>query len=510
MARRSTVQEFSPIGLNLDSMPAALAADVYTSASNMRTTGSGMTRADGELEYTPQVPFAPKWGLLFTDGYTPMLLAAGDTGVAVCDGTEWIDVTPAGWIPFTAGMMTGGVINGYPVFNVSNMAPWWWNGLVIQSLPGWLSGKQAFVLAPFNQHIFAGSVIGATIENELIAWSDAATLGNVPVAWTPTAANQAGDLYLGVGAGPVMCMQGLGQNLMSYRTAGCWAISYTGRPFIYAARKVSSEVGAASLNSVVTVGGSHAVMTPGDFVITDGTAVRSLGEGRVKRSLFAQISEQGLKRCHAYAVQSRNEVVFALALGRDDVCNVAYVWDTTRDKWSVRELPETTHTATGIVPQVVAPETWANDAGTWATDEKPWDSPPAGGFKPNPVGFSPTHVDIFNIDVGDMRASGDHITSVCERTSILIGEEPRVKFIHALHPRLQGNAGDIVTIRIGAQMAPSDLVTWGPAQDFVIGQSRRVDCNVQGRYAAVRFEGRNLATWSVSGFGIEYSQRGYA
>jgi hypothetical protein len=316
-------------------------------------------------------------------------------------------------------------------------------------------------------------------------------LGNVPVSWTPTAANQAGDLFLGVGAGPVMVMQGLGQNLMTYRTAGCWAISYTGRPFIYTARKVSSEVGAASLNAVVQVGGSHAVMTPGDFIITDGTAVRSLGEGRVKRSIFARVSEQGLKRCHAYAVQSRNEVVFALALGRDDVCNVAYVWDTTRDKWSVRELPEVTHTATGLVPQVVALDTWANDAGTWETDEKPWDSPPAGGYKPNPVGFSPTKVDVFNIDVGDTRANGDNITSVCERIAILLGDEPRVKFIHALHPRLEGNNGDIVTIRIGGQMTPSDLVTWGPAQDFVIGKSRRIDCNVQGRYAAVRFEGRN-------------------
>ena len=124
--------------------------------------------------------------------------------------------------------------------------------------------------------------------------------------------------------------------------------------------------------------------------------------------------------------------------------------------------------------------------------------------------MSPTRTEVFNVDTGDTRANGDTITAVCSRTAILIGEEPRVKLIHAVYPKLEGSDGDIVTIRVGGQMAPSDLVTWGPAQDYVIGKSRRIDCNVQGRYAAIQFEGRNLAVWSVSGFGIEFSQRGYA
>jgi hypothetical protein len=511
MARGSTVQEFSPQGVNLDSMPVALAADVYTGVSNMRTSGSGMTRADGETPYDPQVPIAPKWGICFNVGYAPVLLVAGDAGVQISDGAVWTDVKPAsGWNAFTAGQMTGGLLNGYPVFNAPGMAPWYYDGTVVKPLPGWLAGKQTFTLAPFNQHLFAGSIISASIDNEYLAWSDAATLGNVPLTWTPTTANQAGDLYLGLGSGPVMAMHPLMENLMVYRTAGCYAVTYSGRPFIYTARKVSAEIGAASCNAVARVGSSHALMTPGDFILTDGTAVRSIGEGRVKRNIFAQISENGLKRCHAYVVQSRNEVVFALALGREDVCNMAYVWDTTRDKWSIRELPDITHTATGIIPQYAPPDTWTNDAGTWDTDDKPWDSPPFGGYKPNPAGMSPTRVEVFNLDVGDTRANGDSITAVCERTAILIGDEPRVKLIHALYPKLEGMDGDIVTIRVGGQMAPSDLVTWGPAQDYVIGRSRRIDCNVQGRYAAIHIEGRNLAPWSISGFGIEFSQRGYA
>jgi hypothetical protein len=514
MARRSQVQEFNPQGVNIDAAPGAIGADVYSAVQNMRCTASGMTRADGEARYRPggAAPgIAPKWGTLFYDGYSPRLLVAGAAGLRLSDGNSWSNPgTPAGWSDWTAGQMTGGILNGFPVFSAPTMPPLWWNGTVAAALPGWFAAKTCNVLAPFNAHIFAGSIIGAEIDHELLAWSDAAAVDTVPASWTSTATNQAGDLTLGVGVGPVQVMQGLGQNLLVYRTSGCWAVTYSGRPFIYTARKVSSDVGAGSMNAVAQVKGMHAVITPGDFVLTDGTSVRSIGEGRVKRSLFAQISEQGLKACHAYVLQSRNEVVFALALGRDDACNFAYVWDTERDKWSVRELPIITHTATGIVPSPYVIETWANDAGTWDTDAKPWDSPPVGGFKPNPLGMSPIASEVYQLELGETRANGDPVSGAIERTGLLLGDEPRLKYIHALHPRVQGNPGSAITCRVGVHMTPADPVAWGPPQSFVIGQSRRVDCNLQGRYAAVRFEAASLASWSVSGFGLEFTQRGYA
>lgn len=514
MARRSAVQEFSPQGLNIDAFVGAIAADVYSAAQNMRCTGSGMTRADGEVFYRPggaPPGIAPKWGTLFYDGYAPRLLVAGADGLRLSDGNAWSDPgTPAGWSDWTAGQMTGGTLNGYPIFNAPTMPPLWWDGTAAAVLPGWFAGQTANVIAPFNAHIFAGSLIGATIDHEMLAWSDAAAVGTVPASWTPTVVNQAGDLALGVGVGPVQVMQGLGQSLMVYRTSGCWAVSYSGQPYIYTARKVSSDIGAASMNACAAFKGMHAVITPGDFVLMDGTTTRSIGEGRVKRSLFAQISEQGLKCCHAYALQGRNEVVFALALGNDDACNFAYVWDTERDRWSVRELPLITHTAQGIVPSAFSIDTWASDAGTWDTDNKPWDSPPVGGYKPAALGMSPGAAEVFQLELGETRANGDPVSAALERTGLLLGEEPRIKYIHALHPRIQGDAGSVITCRVGAHMTPSDPVAWGPAQPFTIGSTRRIDCNVQGRYAAVRFEAASLAAWGVSGFGLEFTQRGYA
>ena len=60
MARKSKVQEFSPIGVNLDSMPVALKADVYTSMQNMRTTGSGERRRREERVELTRLPGVTK------------------------------------------------------------------------------------------------------------------------------------------------------------------------------------------------------------------------------------------------------------------------------------------------------------------------------------------------------------------------------------------------------------------------------------------------------------------
>jgi hypothetical protein len=508
--RRSKVLEFNPAGVNVDSMPASLGPEEYSGAHNMRSTGSGMTRADGEIAFTPRVPIAPKWGIIFEDNGAQQLLACGDAGCWKTDGGAWVNVTPAaGWLPFESGTMTGGLLNGYPVFSAPGMVPWWYDGgAAAAPLPGWFAGQQCVTLAPFNQHVFAGSVIASNIDNERLAWSDAATLGGVPVTWTPTTANQAGDLYLGMGAGPVMCMLPLAQNLMVYRTQACYAVAYAGRPFIYTARKVSGEIGAASQHAAAQIAAAHVVMTPGDFVLWDGSSGRSLGDGRVKRSIFAQLSEEGLKRCHAYTVQSRNEVVFCLALGRDDVCNTAYVWDLVRDRWSLRDLPEVTHTASGIVPQLAAPLTWENDAGIWEADTRPWNSPPQGGYKPAPAGFSPTLTQVFTLDAGDARADGGSIQASVERSGLVLGEEQTVKLVSAIYPRIQGTAGQAVSVQVGGQMAGGDPVNWAPAQQWLIGSTKRVDCSVQGRFVAVRFAGEGLAPWSVSGFGVEFQTRG--
>lgn len=509
---KTLIADFAPQGLNLDIAPFALAPDSYTGMRNMRVSGQGVNRAEGVAQLAGTLLFVPKFAMTAIFNNEVWLVYMGAGGVGVTNGTSHYNVTPStGWADFQSGTMTGGLMNGYPIFNAQNRAPWYWNGTLavggVKPLPGFLTNTLARCVAPFGSHIFAGSLSDASIRLERLAWSDLAGPGTVPATWTPTATNQAGEIDLSTGGGQINNMRGLGAQLMVYRVTGAYAVQYVGRPYIYTARKLSADVGAASSNSVAEVRGAHCILSPGDLVMGDGTTLRSIGEARVKASLFSQISEAGLRLSHVYSTPGRGEVVFCLALGQDVACNVAYVWNYEADKWSIRDLPDCTHSFSTYVPTLVTPSTWDSDAGIWETDYKAWDAGPQGGFKPRACGVSEVNGKAWLLDEGDLLYDGSNIPGEVERVGLALGNPATVKLISRVYPRINGEAGAVVNVQVGAQVGPGDLVNWGPPVPFTIGTTKHVDCLASGRYAALRVSGAPLSSWGVAGFSMQYQER---
>lgn len=517
MRAEPSIVEVRLAGVVLDEPALALPADVYSSVRNMRTTGAGMGRVGGVRQYLANVGggllFAPKFAMLVVRLGVVYVLYAGDAGVAVCDASSHVNITPnTGWTAFQAGTMVGTTYNGVAVLNFPGRAPWYWDGNLaldaVKPLPGFISSASANTIASFGAHLLVGSITTTQLNNERLAWSDVAAAGAVPSTWTPTAANQAGEVLLSSGYGAILAMLPLAQSLMVYRVVGMWALQYVGRPYIYVARRLTSEAGAVSRNAVVEVLGQHAVLSSGDILLTDGSRVRSIGDARVKRSLFAQVSEAGLRVAHAYVVPGSSEVVFALALGNDTACNTAYVWDYVRDRWSVRDLPDTTAAAVGLVPETVAVTTWASDAGTWEADFVAWDANPQGGFVTRAVGVSPGRSSLYILDTGDTDANAANVVGTVERLSMAIGDGVTIKQAVRLHPRITAAPGTVISIQVGSQLDSGDPVAWEPAQSYTLGSGRAVDTLARGRFLSVRMTGTGAATWHVAGFGIEFAMHG--
>lgn len=512
------ITSFSPQGLVLDLPPFAADPSAYTAMKNMRVAGVGVERALGQQAFAGVLQVFPKFAMAVPVGNAIYLLYMGGGGVWATDGTTHFDVTPTtGWIDFTTGTMTGQLLNGIAIFSQPGAAPWYWDGALVANsvkpLPGWLTGSvTANVIAAFGQHAFAGSVAGAAAtDGGRLCWSDAAALGTVPASWVPTATNQAGELLLGTGAGRITAMKGLNASLMVYRRTGCFAVQYVGRPYIYTSRKLSADVGAASMNAVVEMRGQHVILAPGDIVLTDGVSVRSIGDERIKSSLFAQVSESGLRISHAYGVPGNSEVVFCMAVGTDTAANVAYVWNYERDKWSVRDLPDVAHSFYSYVP-VVQPGAgggdWAGDAQNWDADFSAWDSGASGGFAPRAVGVSVVNKQAWLLEYGDVAEGGGNIDASVERMSLAIGDGDQVCLVTRVMPRIAGSAGSIVNVSVGGQLAAGDPVAWSSPRQYTIGVSRAVDCLVVGRYVSVKFEAAVNASWSVAGFDVEWRMRG--
>jgi len=509
MAGRSPFEaiELAPVGVCLDLPPFSAPPELYTSCRNMRVSGAGMERANGQAPFLDPPLIVPKFVQPVYNANGAAWLYAGADGVAVADGVQHVDVTPAGWADFLGGRMTGVSFSGYAVFNDPAAPPWAWTGSFapgsVIPLPGWLAGKSAKCIAALGNFLFAGSV-GS---DDVVAWSDVAAPGNLPATWTPTAANFAGSLSLPVGVGPVQCMRAMGQELMVYRTGGTWGMYYAGRPFVHQARRVA-EVGAASTNCVADVNGRHAILTAGDIVITDGISVRSIGDRRVKKSIFANVSEEGLTVCHAFKLETRSEVWFCLALGRDDACSIAYVWDYARDAWSLVDLPGTTHAASGYLPFDTVVDEWDTDAGTWDSDFKTWDATPQGGWQLRAVAAVPDENKMIVLDYGDTLFNEAPIEGFCERLSMPVGNPNYAKLVNRLFPRFNATPGTIISVQVGGQVNAADPVTWEPAYPFTVGADTAVDANVVGRFLSVRFASNSINAWSVAGFGIEYQTKG--
>ncbi|MGL4650331.1 MAG: hypothetical protein ACRC1H_13065, partial [Caldilineaceae bacterium] len=75
-------------------------------------------------------------------------------------------------------------------------------------------------------------------------------------------------------------------------------------------------------------------------------------------------------------------------------------------------------------------------------------------------------------------------------------------------PAFEGSPGTVISIQVGAQLAATGPVTWGPSQDFIIGQTIKHDCNARGRYVAVRFACSGPEQPTVAGFTLEYDDGG--
>ena len=510
--------ELNPLGVVLDVPPYAAPPDVYTECRNYRVTGGGMRRADGVKVLLPDAGpylFDPQFLQVVTRQGEIVFLYAGSAGVGATDGIAHYDVTPStGWLSFANGQMTGTVYNGIACLNTDEAPPWYWDGTYaiggVKPLPGFLPGSRCKVLTAFGSHLFAGSIIdGAGVYNERLAWSDVAAYGAVPGTWTPTATNQAGEIQLTTGAGGIVAMRGLGSNLIVYRATGCYAVSYVGRPYIYTARKLSADVGAASRNSVAEAMGQHIVLAPGDIVITDGVTWRSIGESRVKRALFSQISEAGLAVAHVCHVPGKAEILFNLPIGRDDLCNTIYAWNYAEDRWSVRDAPLTAHTVATFVPEATAVTQWDTDAGTWDSDYVAWNATPQGGYQTRAAAACPSDSVLRVLDVGDLDREGLPIKGKLERLSMPLGDVSTVKLVTRIFPRVNATAGTVLRITPGGQIEGSDAISWEPAQLYTVGSSEGVTCSVMGRFISLRIECDTIEPHTISGFGIEYRERGY-
>ena len=179
-----------------------------------------------------------------------------------------------------------------------------------------------------------------------------------------------------------------------------------------------------------------------------------------------------------------SEVLICFPFSGSTYCNKACVWNWQTKLWGLRDLTDVTYGASGQLDFATS-GTWAADPDAWDWDETTWTG---NDYAPNEARLlltTTTAIKAFDVGATDDGSSG--LPGALQRTGMTLDDPYSMKLVRAVYPRVDGPAGSVVTVRVGAAMNADQSVSWSDAVSFTIGSSIKADSFAQGRFVAVEF-----------------------
>ena len=119
----------------------------------------------------------------------------------------------------------------------------------------------------------------------------------------------------------------------------------------------------------------------------------------------------------------------------------------------------------------------------------------------------PTNTKVYQGDSTN-QADGTNITAFVERTGLVPKDLHNRYQLRNIYPEIEGTNGGVVNVYVGSQNAIDETVTYSSAIPFTIGTDYRINCNVEGRLLAVKFESTTDIEWKLHGYQLDVELRG--
>jgi hypothetical protein len=498
-------------GVNKDLSQHELPLNVWTDAQNIRFLNGYAYQFYGHGEVYNSPSEAPqhvlpvnvgggRYWIYTTAGKTFAVTNSG--GVAV--HTDITHATPRTGV---VNQWTSTLLSGIPILNVGDTThvPMTWDQNLANrfvDLPNWPANTYCKSLRSFRNILVALNVTKTTTNYPyMVKWSHPADPGSVPASWDETdATRDAGEFDLAEGYDHIIDGLQLRDSFMIYKENSCWRLDYTGGAFVLRSNKVLGTSGAMNRNCIVEIDGFHVVLTGSDVIVHDGMSAQSVLDRQTRRHLFQSIDVDGTDLCFVFKNPFFNEVFICYPSIGSSVCDTAMVWNYVDRTVSFRSLPNINHAAFGPVDNSLAGN-WNQDPAPWASDLSAWDGP---DFVPSTarVIFGSNSTKLYMLDSS---ASFDGVipSAYLERRGLSFGEPERMKYIRGIRPRIAGNPGETVRVKIGYSNDPYDEPTWKENRTHTIGSTVAINCMVSGRYIAIRFETGTAYQWRLDSYDID-------
>lgn len=497
-------------GFNQDTMAEELAVGVWSSGYNMRPQNGFMERFHGIQATFTQPSVIPYYLDLFSVNGTRYSLHAGLTSVFVDDGTTQTDITGTAPTGAIDDRWTGGSFQGTPILNNGVDDPVYWNGNTasnLATLPGWTAGTKARWMRPFGAFIVAGGMtIGGTEYPHLLQWSAQATAGNLPSTWTASDTNLAGDNPGLVSDGEMVDAVAWNDSLFVFKEDAVWLMRFL--PESNAVFQFNRVPGSGMLfrGCGVATPKGVVVLTAGDVIIHNGVQEVSIGDARVRKSLFELMNTENWKRCFLAVNDYYKEVWVCIPSVGKAACDYAYTWNWEENKWGIRRLPDVTYAASGLVPPSLATETWNDQTLTWEEQDEAWVE---GGYSENQARMIVCTSDqkIGLVDQGD-EDFGMAISTRLERIGMAFDDPDTFKLFKEAALSIDSRTGTQLSIQFGAHVLPDESPTWKTARIWTQGTSRKIYDFASGPYIDMRIGSSVGEYWRIRSMVLDIQPQG--
>lgn len=504
-----TVPNCGAAGVFKDLSVHELPLGAWTDASNARFLDGYVSPFLGHGQVYNSPAFAPQYLMpVNVAGARYWLYATAAKQYVVTNSggvTTHTDITHVTARAGVVNQWSGFVFGGIPVLNVGDVAkvPMYWDQNLTHKfldLPAWPAGVYAKALRQYKNFIVALGLTKAGVSYPfMIKWSSPAVPGALPTTWNEAdATNDAGEFDIAEGQDPIVDGLGLKSSFIVYKESSTYAIDYVGGAFIFNARKVFGMSGLLNMGCAVEFDSFHFAVTGSDIVIHDGYNATSVLDKKARRFFFQNIDVAARSRVFCFKNPFLNEIFVAYPSIGATVCDRALVYNYVDKTVSFRTLPNVNHAAYGAVDNTLG--------GTFDQDNDPVDSDLTAFNGPD---FTPdtTRVMMGSADTKlfllDASASFDGVlpAAFVERRGLSLDAPERIKLVTGIRPRITGNVGSTVTVKVGYADDPyADPVY--TTMTHTIGSTLKCDCFVSGRYIAVWFGSGTAYQWRLDSYDL--------
>ncbi len=381
------------------------------------------------------------------------------------------------------------------------------------------TGAIAQVMRSFREYLVALNITDKNTNTnypQRVQWSHAAVAGSVPDSWDPTDDTRDAGFFDIVETPDwvVDCLTLRDLNIV-YKERTTWSMRYVGAPRVFEFYKILSEHGMMAQQCAVTFNNQHCVKTLDDMIVHNGQQVVARLLDKKWRS-FLQNNIDPDNYLNSFMIDNHREyeIWFCYPENTQTYCTQALIWNYQDNTFSVRDLPDIVHAATGVV-RTDELDTIAS-YGSQPTSELsgPYDiryydpiSQHIMMTEYQPVG---TNGVLYKPEITTQFA-GVNYTSRIQRLGmpLLMEKSSKVanKVIRQLIPYIEAATGDVIQFRIGSQQTRNSEVNWSEWKDYTLGTDRKVDFNtvIAGNFIAIDMKHEGSADYQFDGFDLDYS-----